>query len=173
MTSRRVCLSILAVVALLVVVLDRLSKAWVVGTLLPRELAGDGPVQLIPGWLWLSYTENTGASFSIGVGYTWVFSIIAVVVAVVILRTARKLGSIGWSVAFGGLLGGLLGNLIDRLTRGETPGLGAVVDFISVPNFPVFNVADMAIVGSAILMVLLALRGIEVNGQRSLPDEAG
>lgn len=172
MISRRASVLVLAAVAITVIVLDRLSKAWVVGTLLPAERAGQGPVELIPGWLWLSYTENTGASFSIGVGYTWVFSIIAVVVAVVILRTARKLGSLGWAVALGGLLGGTLGNLIDRLTRGDTPGMGAVVDFIAVPNFPVFNVADMAIVCSAIGMVVLALFGIEITGQRVRGDES-
>ena len=112
-----------------------------------------------------TYTENTGAAFSLGTGYTWIFSIIAIVVAVVIIRTSRQLGSIAWSVAFGGLLGGLLGNLIDRITRPPSPGMGSVVDFIAFPNFPVFNVADMAIVGSAALMVLLSIRGIEIKGR--------
>ena len=112
-----------------------------------------------------TYTENTGAAFSLGTGYTWIFSIIAIVVAVVIIRTSRQLGSIAWSVAFGGLLGGLLGNLIDRITRPPSPGMGSVVDFIAFPNFPVFNVADMAIVGSAGLMVLLSIRGIEIKGR--------
>jgi signal peptidase II len=112
----------------------------------------------------LTYTENTGAAFSMGTGYTWIFSTVAVVVAVVILRSARRLGSLGWAVALGGLLGGLLGNLIDRITRPPGPGLGYVVDWIQLPNFAVFNVADMAIVGSAALMVLLALRGIDFAG---------
>ena len=85
-------------------------------------------------------------------------------VAVVILRTSRNLRSVGWSIALGALLGGLLGNLIDRMTRPPGPGLGSVVDFIALPNFPVFNVADMCIVGSAILMVLLSLRGVDYRG---------
>lgn len=166
MSTRRLCLIVLGAVVLVVLVLDRITKAWAEGSLLPRELAGDGPVEVIGTILQFRYVENTGASFSIGVGYTWVFTIIAIVVAIAILRVARRLGSVAWAVALGGLLGGLLGNLIDRVTRGDSVGMGAVVDFIALPNFPVFNIADMAIVGSAILMVVLALLGIDVSGRR-------
>jgi signal peptidase II len=74
------------------------------------------------------------------------------------------LGSIAWAIGLGGLLGGLLGNLIDRLTRYPSPGQGYVVDWIQLPNFPVFNVADMSITFSAILMVFLALRGTDYKG---------
>lgn len=162
--SRRTCLIVLAGVALGVVLIDRLTKAWAVDTMLPRIQSGQGPIDLLGPWLRLTYTENTGAAFSIGTGYTWIFSVFAVIVAIVIVRTSRQLGSIGWSVALGGLLGGLLGNLIDRLTRPPGPGLGSVVDFIAFPNFPVFNVADMCIVGSAALMVVLSLRGIDYRG---------
>ena len=92
-----------------VVVLDQLTKHWVVTTIEPRMVSGEGPIELLGGLLKLTYTENTGAAFSMGTGYTWIFSIVAVVVAVVILRTARRLGSIGWAVALGGLLGGAAG----------------------------------------------------------------
>lgn len=133
---------------------------------MPRvQAGGEGPINVIGTFVRFTYTENTGAAFSLGTGYTWIFSIIAIVVAVVIIRTSRQLGSIGWAVAFGGLLGGLLGNLLDRITRPPSPGMGSVVDFIAFPNFPVFNVADMAIVGSAALMVFLSIRGIEIKGR--------
>lgn len=133
---------------------------------MPRvQAGGEGPINVIGTFVRFTYTENTGAAFSLGTGYTWIFSIIAIVVAVVIIRTSRQLGSIGWAVAFGGLLGGLLGNLLDRITRPPSPGMGSVVDFIAFPNFPVFNVADMAIVGSAALMVFLGIRGIEIKGR--------
>ena len=102
---RRRCLTVLIGMALGVVVLDQLVKAWVVATLQPRLESGEGPVVLLGGPLKLTYVENTGAAFSIGAGYTWIFSIVAVVVAVVILRTARRLGSLWWAVALGGLLG--------------------------------------------------------------------
>jgi signal peptidase II len=162
--QRRRCLWALGGMAVGVVVVDQLVKHWVVTSIKPRIESGEGPIELLGGFLKFTYLENTGAAFSMGAGYTWIFSIVAVVVAVVILRTARQLGSIWWAVALGGLLGGLLGNLVDRLTRPPGPGLGYVVDFIQLPNFAVFNVADMFITCSAVLMVILALRGVELSG---------
>ncbi|MDP1879110.1 MAG: signal peptidase II [Actinomycetota bacterium] len=158
-------LLVLLLVAAGVIALDRLTKYWVVSTIQPRIESGEGPIVMLGGLLKFTYVENTGAAFSLGSGYTWIFSIIAVVVTIVVLRSSRKLGSLWWAVALGGLLGGALGNLIDRLTREPSPGLGYVVDFIQLPNFAVFNVADMCIVGSAILMVLLSLKGVEFSGR--------
>lgn len=159
-------LLIVLAVAAGVVVVDQLTKAWAVAVMLPRmEAGGAGPIDVIGPWLRLTYVENTGAAFSMGTGYTWIFTAIAVVVVIVILRLSRGLGSVGWAIALGGLLGGSLGNLIDRLTRAPGPGSGHVVDFIAFPNFPVFNVADSAITCSAILMVLLSLRGIDYRGR--------
>lgn len=164
---RRRCLLILAGVAVLAVVLDQMVKWWVVSQLRPRIESGEGPIVLLGGLLKFTYVENTGAAFSIGAGYTWIFSIVAVIVAVVIVRISRRLGSLGWAIALGGLLGGLLGNLIDRLSRPPSPGMGYVVDFISLPYFAVFNIADMFITLSAVGMVVLALRGVEISGRRS------
>jgi signal peptidase II len=163
---RRRMLLILAAVTVTVIVLDQLTKYWIVTSVKPRLETGQGPIELLGGVLKLTYTRNTGAAFSMGTGYTWIFSIIAVIVAVVILRSARRLGSVAWAIALGGLLGGLLGNLTDRMIREPSPGLGYVVDWIQFPHFAVFNVADSAIVCSAILMVLLALRGVEFSGTR-------
>ena len=113
-----------------------------------------------------------GAAFSFAEGATILFSLIAVVVAVVIVRSARRMFSTGWAVALGLVLGGALGNLIDRIFR--DPGFlrGGVVDFLSVlaPDgrvWPVFNVADSAIVCGGILGAFLALRGIEFDGSRT------
>lgn len=166
---RRRALIVLGLVAVSVVVADQLTKFWIVTSIKPRMESGEGPIVLLGGFLKITYTENTGAAFSIGAGYTWIFTIIAVIVAIVILRSARRLGSIGWAVAFGGLLGGLLGNLIDRIVREPSPGLGYVVDWIQLPNFAVFNIADSAIVCSAIFMVLLSLRGVDFSGPRLAP----
>lgn len=161
---RRRSLIVLGAVAVSVVIIDQLVKLWVVTSVRPRIESGEGPIVLLGGLVKFTYVENTGAAFSMLTGYTWIFTIIAVVVAVVIVRSARRLGSIWWAVALGGLLGGSLGNLIDRFIREPSPGLGHVVDFIQLPNFAVFNVADMCIVGSAILMVLLSLRGVPFSG---------
>ena len=163
--KRRSSLIVLVCVALGVIVLDQLTKHWVVSTILPRMVSGEGPIVLLGGLVKITYTENTGAAFSMGTGMTWVFTLIAVIVAVVILRSSRRLGSILWAIALGGLLGGALGNLIDRLTREPGFGRGYVVDWIQLPHFAVFNLADSAIVGSAILMVALSLFGVEFSGR--------
>ncbi|MDO8731744.1 MAG: signal peptidase II [Actinomycetota bacterium] len=167
MSSRRSTRPIvsLVLVALGVVIVDQLAKVWAIAELRPRMyIGGEGPIEVIGSVLRLTYTQNTGAAFSLGAGYTWIFSIVAIVVAVVIVRSARELGSVAWAIALGGLLGGLLGNLTDRLIREPGVGQGYVVDFIQLPNFPVFNVADMSITCSAVLMVVLALKGVDYRG---------
>ena len=170
--AHRSVLAVLASTAVGIVLIDQVTKAWAVAYLQPRIESGEGPIYLIDPFLRLTYVENTGAAWGMGAGYTWIFTIVAVVVGVVIVRFARAITSRAWALALGGLLGGLLGNLIDRLTRPPGPGLGSVVDFIGLPNFPVFNVADMAITCSAVAMIILAWRGIplsesEPNGSSS------
>lgn len=170
--AHRSVLAVLAGTAVGIVLIDQVTKAWAVAYLQPRIESGEGPLYIIDPLLRLTYVENTGAAWGMGAGYTWIFTIIAVVVGVVIVRFARTITSRAWALALGGLLGGLLGNLIDRLTRPPGPGLGSVVDFIGLPNFPVFNVADMAITCSAVAMIILAWRGIplsesEPNGSSS------
>ena len=150
-----------------VVVLDQLTKMWAASSVRERLESGEGPIEVIGSLLRFTYAENTGAAFSLGTGYTWVFSSIAIVVVIVVIRTASRLTNPAWAVALGGLLGGSLGNLIDRMTRDPGPLRGYVVDFIQVPNFPIFNVADMAIVGSSILMVILSVRGVEFTRDTS------
>jgi len=161
-------LAVLAGTAVGIVLIDQVTKAWAVAYLQPRIESGEGPIYLIDPLLRLTYVENTGAAWGMGAGYTWIFTIVAVVVGVVIVRFARTITSRAWALALGGLLGGLLGNLIDRLTRPPGPGLGSVVDFIGLPNFPVFNVADIAITCSAVAMIILAWRGIPLA--ESAPD---
>lgn len=158
-------LAVLGGTAAGVVLLDQVTKAWAVASMAPRIAAGEGPIYLLGPLLRLTYTENSGAAFGFGAGYTWVFTIVAVIVGIVIVRFARTITSTAWAVALGGLLGGLLGNLIDRLTRPPSPGMGTVVDFIGLPNFPIFNVADMSITFSAIAMVVLAWRGIPLGDE--------
>jgi signal peptidase II len=116
--------------------------------------------------LTLRLTRNAGAAFSIGVGMTIVFTAVAVIVILAILRTARRLYSLPWAIALGGLLGGALGNLTDRIFRSPGVFRGHVVDFIELPNWPVFNLADSAIVGAGILMFVLAARGIPIEGRQ-------
>ena len=153
---------VLAAVAVFVLAADAISKALVVAHL--RE---DQPVHLIGNVLMLWLTRNPGAAFSVGTGETAVFTVIAFGVIVYIARTARKLYSLGWAIALGLLLGGAMGNLSDRIFR--APGLfrGDVVDWIAVTRFyPIFNLADSAIVCGGILTVILAMRGQHLDGTR-------
>jgi len=158
---RRMLVTLTFAIALFVVIVDQVSKLLAI-----RYLEGQDPVKLLGGLITLTFLRNSGAAFSFGTGFTFVFTGIAVVVSMVIIRTSRRLGSLGWAIALGGLLGGAVGNLIDRIFRPPALFQGHVVDWITFPHFAVFNLADSAIVLSSILMVLLALRGVEIDGPR-------
>jgi signal peptidase II len=155
----------LVAVALAALALDAGTKIIVVATLSDRE-----PIRLLGGLLTLRETRNSGAAFSIGTGYTIVFTLIACGVVVAILRTARNLRSLPWAVCLGLLLGGAVGNLADRMLRAPAPLKGHVVDWIELPYWPVFNLADSAIVCGGVLAVVLAARGLQLDGTR-LGDE--
>jgi len=144
-----------------VVIVDVVSKTLVVDRLEHRV----GGLRLGP-LLTLEVSRNSGAAFSFAQGATVVFTLVAVAVVLVIIRTASRLRSSAWALTLGLLLGGAVGNLLDRLLRAPGPGRGAVVDFIHVPHFAVFNAADSAITVGAVLAVLLSLRGLEVDGSR-------
>jgi signal peptidase II len=168
---RRPRTRLLLSIAAAVVLVDLVAKLVVVATIAPGE-----DIRVLGGLLYLTQLRNVGAAFSFAEGATVLFSLVAVAVAVVIVRTARRLYSTGWAVTLGLVLGGALGNLIDRIFR--DPGFlrGGVVDFLSVfgPDgryFPVFNLADSAITCGGILGALLALRGIDFDGKRSEDEE--
>jgi signal peptidase II len=155
-----------------VLLTDLVTKVVVVATVEPGE-----DIRLLGGVLYLTQLRNMGAAFSFAEGATLLFSLIAVVVAVVIVRSARRMYSTGWAVALGLVLGGALGNLVDRVFRDPGFMRGGVVDFLSVfaPDgriWPVFNVADSAIVCGGILGAFLALRGVEFDGSRPRPGPA-
>jgi signal peptidase II len=151
----------LVAVAAPVYVADQLTKAWASANLLP-----DQPRDLIGSVLRLNLTHNAGAAFSIGTGATWILTAIACSVVLFVVFTARRLGSRGWAVALGLLLGGSVGNLTDRMLRAPGPGRGRVVDFLQLPQWPIFNIADSAIVSAALLIGVLAFRRVSVDGTR-------
>lgn len=159
---------LLVTVAAVVFGADLASKTIVVATLSDRA-----PLRLLGGLLTLRELRNSGAAFSIGTSVTVVFTLIALGVIVAILRTARRLRSIPWAVTLGLLLGGAAGNLGDRLLR--SPGFlrGHVVDWIELPHWPVFNVADSCIVCGGVLAVLLAVRGVPIEGRRHQTAQRG
>jgi len=160
-------LVILAVVALVGYVVDVVSKIVAV-----RELSDGRTVPLLGDWFGLHLTRNPGAAFGTGTSFTVGLSLIAIVALVVVLVLARRLGSLGWALGLGFLLAGVAGNLTDRLLREPGPLRGHVVDFFQLPNWPIFNVADICINVAAGVIILQSLRGIRIDGRRASGEAA-
>ena len=138
---------VLLTVAVLTLALDQLSKRWIVSNLLPNQsLFEDAPVRI-------TYVTNTGTAFGLFQGSSYVFVLIALAVIVLILLYFHVLASdsVLFRIALGLQLGGAVGNLVDRVRYGH------VVDFIDLRFWPVFNIADSAIVVGVILLGYLML----------------
>jgi signal peptidase II len=156
---------LLIVVAAIVLAADVTTKIAVVSA-----LEGERPVRLLGGAVYLQLVRNPGAAFSMATGMTWVLTLVAVAVVGAIIWIMPKLRSVGWTIGLSLVLAGALGNLSDRFFRAPGPLRGHVVDFVSLfaPNgdiWPVFNVADSAIVVGGCLVVLMALLGREYDGR--------
>jgi signal peptidase II len=150
-----------AVVALTAYALDLATKVLAV-----RHLTPGDPVDVVGSLLRFDLVRNPGAAFSTGTSYTVLLSVIALIAAGVVIRFGRRLGDRTWAVALGLLLAGVCGNLTDRIFR--EPGVlrGHVVDFMELPHWPVFNVADMLIDAAVVLVILQTWRGIGITGAR-------
>lgn len=149
--------------ALLVVVLDQATKTWAVARLRDAD-----PIEVIPGVLSFTFVLNPGAAFGMATGATPILTTLAIVISAIVLFVARRIDDRWWGLALGLLLAGAVGNLIDRLFRAPGPFRGHVVDFLQFDfiDFPVFNVADSAITVAAGLIILQALRGVDLDGTR-------
>lgn len=156
-------LLVLAAGALVVYGIDQLSKFLVVSNLAEGEV-----VPVLGQLLHWQFVRNPGAAFSLASGMTWIFTILAAGVITFIVWFARRIRSLAWALVFGLLLGGVLGNLTDRLLREPGFGLGHVVDFISTPWLipAIYNIADIAIVSSMVLFMILTIRGVGLDGTR-------
>lgn len=146
---------VFAAVAALVVALDQATKHWAL-----RALA-DGPIDLV-GSLRLNLTFNDGSAFSLGSGHGMLISLIAAAVSLVVLWAGWRATDRSSAVGLGLVLGGAVGNLVDRAVRdGEGFLGGRVVDFVDLQWWPVFNLADTAIVAGALVLVLASWRSSE------------
>lgn len=159
-------LPLLLTVAGVVLALDIVSKVLAVHLLTPGQ-----PVSIIGDTVTWTLVRNSGAAFSMATGYTWVLTLVATGVVIGIIWMGRRLVSPWWALGLGMILGGALGNLVDRFFRSPGPLRGHVVDFLSIGWWPVFNVADPAVVGGAILLVVLSLFGFDFDTDgRRRPD---
>jgi signal peptidase II len=165
-SRRRTSRTIFVLVALTAYAVDVLSKVWAV------ERLADGDIEVLGGWFRLHLVRNPGAAFSTGEEFTVVFSLVAITAAGVVLWCSRRLGNTVWAVALGLLLAGIGGNLTDRVLREPGPLSGHVVDLFAVPNWPVFNVADICIDVAAALILLQAFRNVRLDGRRAPAGDA-
>ena len=139
--------------------LDFATKSWALNTLDSRN-----PVKLIGNFLQLTLLKNSGAAFSLAQGATIIFTFFAISVVAAMAYYSIKITSFGWSIVLGLALGGILGNLTDRIFRAPGFFTGHVIDWIQLPNWPVFNLADSAIVVAASIAVILSIRNISPMG---------
>jgi len=130
------------------------------------RLEGRDPIEVLGPVLRLTLVFNPGAAFSTGTSFTVALSLLAATAVVVVLVLSRRVGTTGWAVALGLLLGGVSGNLTDRIFREPGPLRGHVIDFLQLPHWPVFNVADMCINAAAALIIWQSWRGIGITGAR-------
>jgi signal peptidase II len=160
-SSRRTARIVIVLVALSAYAVDVLSKIWAV------ERLGDGDIEVLGDWFRLHLVRNPGAAFSTGTEFTVWFSVVAIVALCVVLWFSRRVADVVWAVAFGLLLAGIGGNLTDRMLREPGPLRGHVVDLFALPNWPVFNVADICIDVAAGLILLQAFRNVRLDGTRA------
>ena len=160
--ATRRSLGLFFAVAFVVYLLDQVTKAVAVA-----RLEGRPPVRVLGDLVQLTLVRNPGAAFSTGTSYTIVLSLVALTATVVVLVLARRLRNPLWAFGLGCLLGGVLGNLTDRVLREPSVLRGHVVDFIALPHWPVFNVADMSINIAAAVIIIQALRGVPHSGERA------
>jgi signal peptidase II len=154
-------------------VADLLAKNAALALLDPKH-----PVPLLGGLVTLQLIRNPGAAFSMGENFTVGLTIVAICALVGVLGwVVPRVRHTGWAVAIGLLLAGITGNLADRLFREPGPFRGHVVDFIQLPYFAIFNVADMFITAAAVMVIWLSmitqvsLGGVRLKGRASTSDE--
>ncbi|UMG92113.1 signal peptidase II [Nocardioides sp. TF02-7] len=156
-----------AVVAGVLYAADQLSKRAAV------EHLADGDVQVVGELLQLHLTRNPGAAFSLGTDFTVVLTCLAIAATVVVLWMSRGLADRFWAFGLGAMLAGITGNLTDRLVREPQAFHGHVIDFLQLPNWPIFNVADIAINVGAAVVLIQVFRGVHLDGTRGTPDRPG
>ena len=133
---------------------DFATKQWAISAL---EVE---PKKILGSFLQLTLVKNPGAAFGFATGLTLLYSILAVLVVATIVYFARAISSGGWQLTAGLLLGGVMGNLADRAFREPAFFRGHVIDWIELPNWPVFNIADCAIVIAAAIAFVLSVRNV-------------
>ena len=146
----------IAVIGGILLIADQVTKFFA-----EKHLPLLEPQPFIGEFLQLTLLYNSGAAWGMGAGITPVVTCLQIAIVIgVIVFTVKAVRSTWYAIAMSLILGGALGNIYDRLLRPPGPFRGEVVDFLELPNWPVFNIADMAVVGGAILVILLGFLGV-------------
>ena len=150
-------------VAWFIWILDLATKAWAVEQLAHRE-----PIKILGTFFQLTLVRNPGAAFSFATNATLLLSLFGIIVLLGITYFAPRITSKGWSIVLGLVMGGILGNLMDRIFR--EPGFlrGHVIDWMQLPHWPIFNIADSAIVVAAALSMVLTVKNISPITKKDL-----
>ena len=133
---------------------DFATKVWALTSL------SSEPRKIIGNFLQFTLVHNSGAAFNFATGFSIAFSLLALAVVIAAIYFAPKITSRGWQISIGLLLGGVLGNLTDRIFREPSFLNGHVIDWIQIPHWPVFNIADSAICIAAVISFALSLRNV-------------
>ncbi|MBP2240057.1 signal peptidase II [Cytobacillus eiseniae] len=151
------------IIALFVIALDQLTKFLIV-----KKMELGESIEVIENFLYITSHRNRGAAWGILQGQMWFFYIITVIVIIGIVYYIQKAakGKMLLGISLGLMLGGAIGNFIDRVLRKE------VVDFVNTYifsyDFPVFNIADSAlVVGVAMLMIQMLLEERALKKEKS------
>ena len=161
--SHRRAVQALLIIALAVIILDSASKSLALRTL------SSNPKELIGSFLQLQLTSNSGAAFSFAQSATIFFSLLSFLAIVAIYLFSKSITSSLWGIALGFLLGGISGNLLDRIFRAPFLLRGQVIDWIRLPHWPVFNLADTSIVISAVTISVLLINDVKPRSHHDVP----
>ena len=161
--TKRQRVAVFATLAASIVAIDQLTKYWA-----EANLSQTQSIQIIGELLQFRLAYNNAAAFSIGLGATWILTLISLTASTLLIIYGPRVKTMAWAVVGGFALGGAAGNLIDRALKPPQFLNGWVVDFIQIPfNFPIFNLADTFLVTAVVLAILLTLRGDEIGGGRA------
>ena len=156
-------LVLVGALAAVILIVDQLTKNWAVANLPELD-----PQPFLGEVLQLTLLYNSGAAWGMGAEITPVVTCLQIAIVIgVIVFAIRSVRSAWYALALGLIMGGALGNIHDRLLRDPSPFHGAVVDFLELPHWPVFNVADIGVVGGALLVVALGLFGLDADPARA------
>lgn len=157
--SRTLVLTVSGIIVAALFLIDQFTKNWA-----EAHLSQDSSEPLIGTLLQLRLLYNSGAAWGLGAGITPVVTAVQIVIAsVVVYLLIQRVRRGSWMIALSLILGGAVGNIHDRLLRAPGFFRGYVVDFLELPNWPIFNVADMAIVAGALLVMILSFLGTPIS----------